>query len=402
MRTPSWRHLTGAAAALALLAGAGSTGGPGGPGGPGGTAEPPEAAGENRLYVPPASAGALKQADALRRAGRAGDATAIARMAGTPQAVWFSGTATGRVANDVRRVVRDAAREGALPVLVLYNIPGRDCSQYSAGGAADTAAYTAWIDEVAKGIGTRRAAVVLEPDSLALLPSDCGRDDAGGTLTAARYTELNHAVDALSGNPGTTVYLDAGHSGWHSVGTIVPRLLRAGAARARGFHLNVANHRGDAELARYGRLVSGCLGYARDGGDPADCPGQRTDTAEADRWLAANVTTGPAGQPHFVTDTSRNGRGPWTPPAGKYTDAQEWCNPPGRGLGRRPATEGTDGPLIDAHLWIKIPGESDGPCLRGTEGPQDPERGTVAPDAGGWFAEQALELVRHANPPLAQ
>ncbi|MFD9504257.1 glycoside hydrolase family 6 protein [Streptomyces sp. NPDC060035] len=82
-----------------------------------------------------------------------------------------------------------------------------------------------------------------------------------------------------------------------------------------------------------------------------------------------------------------------------HTDAQEWCNPPDRGLGARPTIR-TGSPLHDATLWIKIPGELDGLCLRGTNGPEDPERGTVAPAAGAWFPQQPLELVRFAQPPL--
>ncbi len=54
--------------------------------------------------------------------------------------------------------------------------------------------------------------MVLEPDSLALLPSDCGQDDARGSRTAERYTEIHYAVDALEPLAGTKVYLDAGHS----------------------------------------------------------------------------------------------------------------------------------------------------------------------------------------------
>jgi len=67
---------------------------------------------------------------------------------------------------------------------------------------------------------------------------------------------------------------------------------------------------------------------------------------------------------HFVIDTSRNGLGPWTPDAA-YPDPQDWCNPPDRGLGLRPTTD-TGDPLIDAYLWVKVPGESDGQRTRGT------------------------------------
>ncbi|MFD5102266.1 glycoside hydrolase family 6 protein [Streptomyces albidochromogenes] len=61
---------------------------------------------------------------------------------------------------------------------------------------------------------------------------------------------------------------------------------------------------------------------------------------------------------------------------------EDWCNPPGRGLSNRPTTA-TGDPLHDAKLWIKIPGESDGLCLRGTSGPENLERGTVDPATDG-------------------
>ncbi|MDB1086604.1 glycoside hydrolase family 6 protein [Streptomyces sp. ACA25] len=352
-----------------------------------------------RLHIPPANPGALQQIASLVKAGQWKDAALITRMVTTPQAVWLTGQEGHDVRKDARRVVQSAKLQRALPVLSLYNVPGRDCAQYSDGGASDTAEYQEWVDEVAKGIGKRRALIILEPDSLALMPSDCGQDDEEGTLTAARFDEINYAVDTLGALPGTTVYLDGGHSGWHSVNSIVPRLIEGGVDNARGYYLNPSNYQTDEDLARYGRLISGCLAYASAGGDPEDCPNQWWEQEEAQDWLDSNVTADPADWPSFVTDTSRNGLGPWTPPADTYPDAQDWCNPPDRGAGMRPTTD-TGDPLIDAHLWIKIPGESDGECLRGTDGPEDPERGMVLPGAGQWFPEQALELARYAQPPL--
>ncbi|MCU1418567.1 MAG: hypothetical protein JWP32_2741, partial [Schumannella sp.] len=94
-------------------------------------------------------------------------------------------------------------------------------------------------------------------------------------------------------------------------------------------------------------------------------------------------------------------QGPWTPPAGKYTDPEDWCNPPDRGLGVAPTTT-TGDPYVDAFLWIKVPGESDGGCYRGTGGPQDPERHMVDPAAGVWFPQQAAELIRFAKPAITR
>lgn len=56
--------------------------------------------------------------------------------------------------------------------------------------------------------------------------------------------------------------------------------------------------------------------------------------------------------------------------------------------------------LLDAYLWIKVLGESDGQCTRDLtdNGGGDPEWGRVDPAAGHWFPEQALELARLAVP----
>ncbi|MFZ3560613.1 glycoside hydrolase family 6 protein [Streptomyces sp. BH055] len=352
------------------------------------------------LYTPDPDPDAVRQIAGLVKAGQYRDAARITAMIATPQAVWFGDQSPAEVEKLTREAARDADRRADLPVFALYNIPGRDCSNYSAGGAATTAEYQAWIDAVARGIGSRDAMVVLEPDSLALLPADCGQDDAQGTKTTARYAEVNYAVDQLEPLRGTRVYLDTGHPGWHSVNSIVPRLIKGGVGDATGFYTNASNYFTDDANSWYGKLISSCLAYVEESsGDAADCPNQWTPRADAQTWIDAHVRVPASRMAHFVTDSSRNGQGTWTPPPGKYTDAQDWCNPPDRGLGARPTLR-TGDPLQDARLWIKTPGESDGLCLRGTAGPEDPERGTVDPKAGDWFPQQALELVRYANPPL--
>ena len=75
-----------------------------------------------------------------------------------------------------------------------------------------------------------------------------------------------------------------------------------------------------------------------------------------------NMLGGAAPTTRYVIDTSRNGQGPWQPPA--YPDPQDWCNPPDRGVGLPPTLD-TGETLVDAYLWVKIPGESDGECTRG-------------------------------------
>jgi endoglucanase len=381
-----------------------------------------------RFYVPPPNPDGVRQVADLVHAGRLRDAALVGRMITTPQAVWFDEGTPAQVRRSARAVVTAAAHRRAVPVLVAYNLPYRDCSQYSAGGARDTAAYLRWIDGLARGIGRREAVVLLEPDGLGIIPFNTTlageqewcrpTDDQGRPLPGAspedRYRALTGAVARLAALPRVRVYLDGTHSAWLGVGEIASRLARAHVHRTRGFFLNVSNYETTERQLRYGTWISQCLAYAapaaRGGVDPggyASCASQYSPANPADlstwgltdAWYAEHLK-GAVPRAHFVIDTSRNGRGPWTAPADHPAgDPQTWCNPPDRGLGLRPTTR-TGNPLADAFLWIKVPGESDGQCYRWTTGPTDPVRGTVDPPAGVWFPQMALELARNANPPL--
>ncbi|MFC8453298.1 glycoside hydrolase family 6 protein [Kitasatospora sp. NPDC057223] len=352
---------------------------------------------DSRFFVDPGSKAATQAVTDLKAGDLAG-AVAMAKLASQPVAQWFTGTADpAQTTREMATLQAKAALQHRTPVAVAYNIPGRDCSQYSAGGAATSAEYATWVDALAKGIGSHRTVVVLEPDGLALSPSSCGGTAA---QQADRLAETNAAVDRLERQSGALVYLDGGHSSWQNVGTQAQLLNDAGVQRAQGFFLNVSNYQTDADLTRYGTQVAKCSWYLRStpGAAAGDCANQYWPAADADAWYASHVPAD-AKLPHFVIDTSRNGQGPWTP-AASYPDAQTWCNPPARGLGVRP-TANTGVPLLDAFLWIKVPGESDGSCTRGTAGPADPEYGAVDPAAGAWWPAQALSLVEHASPALS-
>jgi endoglucanase len=370
-----------------------------------------------QFYVPKVDHGATAQIAALTAGGDKADAALVRAMADTPQAVWFTGGTPKDVEQGVRATVKRAAAKNTVPVLVAYNVPGRDCAQYSAGGAATGDAYKSWIDGFAAGLGAAEAVVILEPDGLALLPTDCGQPD-----TYDRVALVNYAAHALTAADGDAlVYLDAGHSAWHSVGDIAQRLDQAGVAQLQGFSVNVSNYQPTPQLDQYGTWIAKCLYYAN---NPAEggwrlghydyCASQYYPATASDystwhltdEWYAANVDqaanppTSTTQLAHFVVDTSRNGRGPWTTTT-PYPDKQDWCNPPGRGLGLRPTAD-TGVALADAYLWVKTPGQSDGQCNRGIAGSTtDPEWGGITdPAAGDWFPQQALELARLANPPL--
>jgi endoglucanase len=383
------------------------------------------AARDSRFYVPPPPPGSVQQIKDLVRAGDLRDAVGIARMVTTPQAVWFTSGTPAEVRRSVSRTVAAAARQHAVPVLVAYNLPFRDCAQYSSGGAIDTEAYLAWIRAFAAGIGNRPADVILEPDSLGIIPNNTDingnkewcQPNAPGATPQERYRALNGAVNALSRHQATKVYLDGTHSAWLAVGDISQRLVRAGVQRARGFFLNVSNFQTTSRQLKYGTWISECIAYATSvTGEPAQTnrfkacgsqfypadPNDESTWYKTDQWYAANLG-GAVPKAHFVIDTSRNGQGPWAAPADYPAglDPEVWCNPPDRGLGLRPSTR-TGNRLADAFLWIKTPGQSDGQCTRGTRGPEDPIRKMVDPPAGAWFPQMAIELVRNANPPIVR
>jgi len=406
------------------------------------------------FYVPRPNDDARVQLVELASTGHRIDANLSREMIRTPQAVWFTAGTPSSVQREVRSTVMQAAAKRSVPVLVAYNVPFRDCAQFSAGGATTVQEYMDWIDGFAAGIGDQRAVVILEPDGLGIIPWYDPYGSADGTdalewcqpaeadsETAAddRFLMLNYAVDTLKAHPDVSVYLDGTHSAWLGSGDAAERLVNAGVERADGFYLNVSNYQFTTNLNHYGTWVSSCITYATvvNPDDFFNCPnqywnggplpakiaellgewtgvalsayGEWSDDADAPELNTsginlryANMLGATEPTTHFVIDTSRNGQGPWEPPAGEYPDPQDWCNPPDRGLGQQPTID-TGLPLVDALLWVKIPGESDGECTRGL-GPGgetvDPEWGLIDPAAGEWFPEMALDLVHNASPPL--
>ncbi|MEE1928152.1 glycoside hydrolase family 6 protein [Streptomyces sp. TRM 70351] len=272
---------------------------------------------------------------ALRDAGLTKEAELVEQIAAQPAGEWVG---TEEPQEQTARITGAAEEAGQAALLVLYNIPHRDCGQYSQGGARDADAYREWIDQIVAGIGDREAWIVLEPDALPhLLQPGC----VPAGLHEEQYALLSEAVGKLAGLPDTRVYLDAGNPRWvrDAQGMVEP-LRRAGIGQADGFSLNVSNYETTEANIAYGRRLSAMVG----------------------------------GKP-FVIDTSRNGNGP----AEGAGDAEAWCNPPGRALGEEPTAD-TGEELVDAYLWVKRPGESDGTCKGG-------------PPAGDWYHEYALELA---------
>jgi endoglucanase len=240
---------------------------------------------------------------------------------------WFP---MATVRKQVRKYAKKANRHHRTPLLAIYAIPARDCGGYSAGGL-DHATYKRWVSRIAAGLHGRHAMVILEPDALAHLGMCGGQGNRTGTLA--------YATRVLS-KAGAWVYLDAAHSAWIKPHVMAKRLIKAGVRQARGFSVNVASF-------------------------------VRTDLEKkyAKKILKALRKRG-VGRKHFVMDTSRNGNG--------QTNGNDWCNPLYARLGRKPDVVAKR--KLDAYLWVKSPGESDGYCNGG-------------PYAGAWWPEYALRLM---------
>jgi endoglucanase len=280
-----------------------------------------------RFWVNPANP-AGKAAAALRRS-RPREAGFLEQLARVPTATWLGGWVRD-VRGEVRRIVETAGAQGAIPVLVAYNIPNRDCGEHSAGGERDAASYRKWIRDFAAGLADRRAVVVVEPDAVALTRCLSERQQR------ERFELLADAVRVLR-SARATVYLDAGNARWMKPQEMAARLRRAGIDDADGFALNVSNFIATPTNVAFGESLSRLVGGK-----------------------------------HFIIDTSRNGAGTAT--------GVEWCNAPGQAVGTRPTTN-TGHPLVDAFLWIKQPGESDGTCAGG-------------PRAGTFWNEYAVGLAQ--------
>jgi endoglucanase len=252
-----------------------------------------------------------------QNAGDSRRATIKANLSSKPAGKWF-GNWSGSIKPAVNSYVTAATKKKKTPILVAYNIPGRDaCGGHSSGGTA-VSEYRTWIKSFAGGVGKRRAVVVLEPDSLADFQCMSTAD------ANARQKLLTYATEQFKKSaPNAYVYLDAGNSNWASAQDMSGRLIKSGLKNVRGFSLNVSNYRTTPQESAYAAKVNAEL-------------------------RKRGAKTKP-----YVVDTSRNGKG----------SNGEWCNPAGRKLGatsqvnKKPTAK-----TPEARLWIKTPGESDGNC----------------------------------------
>ena len=233
-------------------------------------------------------------------------------IASQPQATWFTTYNPTAIEAQVSSLASAASAVHQVPVLVAYDIPNRDCGGASAGGAPTIADYETWISNFAAGLGSATAIVLVEPDSLAL-QSCLSSADASARDGAIAFA--GHVI--RTDDPNAKVYFDGGHSNWNPAAQQDAALEAADVTTdANGVFTNVSNFEWTNDELYYGQQIL-------------------TDIGDSSL--------------HLVIDTSRNGTGP----------ANTWCDPSGVSLGMDP-TANTGYSYVDAFLWVKPPGESDG------------------------------------------
>jgi cellulose 1,4-beta-cellobiosidase len=382
------------------------------------------------------------------------------RIASTPTAVWLDRTAaiegtTNSMSNGAMGLADhlDAALEqGAdYATFVIYNLPGRDCSALASNGELgpdDLPRYKSeYIDPIAAIMGDAkysklRIINVIEVDSLPNLVTNTSVEKCAKMKANGGYVQgVSYALNRLGALPNVYNYVDAGHHGWlgwdtnmnPSAELFAETAKMAGFETVHGFITNTANYSAlkepffDANTSVGGTSVRMAKWV--------DFNFYVDELSFAQAFRDKLVSLGFDSKIGMLIDTSRNGWGGAGRPTAKssatdvnmFVDqsridrrvhAGNWCNQSGAGLGERPTVSPAQG--IDAYVWIKPPGESDGaskmiqnedgkgfdrmcdPTYGGNERNGNSKTGALAdaPLSGAWFSAQFQELMKNAYPTL--
>ncbi|TDD19243.1 glycoside hydrolase family 6 protein [Nonomuraea diastatica] len=355
-------------------------------------------------------------------------------------------------------VSQDAAN-GSAPLtiqVVIYNLPNRDCAALASNGELRISenGFNRYQNEYINPIAdilddpqyaNLRIVTIIEPDSLPNLVTnidsfeDCREANGpGGYRDGVRY-----ALDQLHAIPNVYTYVDAAHHawlGWDSNFQPAVDLFyetvaatEAGVDSVDGFIVNTANYSITTEPHfTINTTVNGTSVRQSDWVDWNYYIDELTFARDLrDRLIAKGFRSGLG----MLIDTSRNGWGGSDRPGGpssstnvnQFVDesradqrihAGNWCNQSGAGMGARPTASPASG--LDAYVWVKPPGESDGsseeidndqgkrfdqmcdPAYTGNDLNGHNLTGALpdAPISGQWFSAQFRELLANAYPPI--
>ncbi|MEE1753758.1 glycoside hydrolase family 6 protein [Streptomyces sp. SP18CS02] len=387
------------------------------------------------------------------------------RIANQPTGVWLDRIAAIEGVNGgmgLRDHLDEALKQkgtGELAIqLVIYNLPGRDCAALASNGELGPTEIdkykTQYIDPIAailadpKYAGLRIVNTV-EIDSLPNLvtnttPRPTATPNCDVMKANGNYTKgVGYALNKLGAVGNVYNYVDAGHHGWlgwdDNFGASAELFKQAATAegatvsKVHGFIVNTANY--SALKEEHFTIDDSVNGVSVRQSKWVDWNRYTDELSYAQAMRAKLVSLGFDSGIGMLIDTSRNGWGgtarPTAPGAkttvdtyvngGKYDrriHLGNWCNQSGAGLGERPKAAPAAG--IDAYVWMKPPGESDGASkeIPNTEGKGfdrmcdptytgNPRNGNNlsgaladAPLSGHWFSAQFQELMKNAYPAL--
>ncbi|KAK3995699.1 endo-beta-1,4-glucanase [Cladorrhinum sp. PSN332] len=282
---------------------------------------------------------------------------------------------------EARRVQKKTGKKQIVG-LVLYNLPDRDCSAGESAGEfkSEENGFARYKEEFVKPYAEKLAAakdltfaVVLEPDSLANLVTNLGIPLCAGAADIYREG-VAHAISALQFDH-VNLYIDAAHGGWLGWDGNLP-LAAAEFAEV----LKIANADGKPKKIR--GFATNVSNY-----NPFNAKVRENYTEWSNSWDESHYASSlaphleAAGLPaHFIVDQGR------VHLPGARAEWGEWCNVAPSGFGPVPSTN-TNNTVVDALVWIKPGGESDGQC--GYAG---------APRAGEWHDEYVQQLIKNADP----
>ncbi|MBQ1048264.1 glycoside hydrolase family 6 protein [Micromonospora sp. C51] len=390
------------------------------------------------------------------------------RVSNTPTAVWIDRIAAIEGTDNsqsngpmgIRDHLDEALEQGADYIqFVIYNLPGRDCAALASNGelqADELPKYKAeYIDPIAAIQGDAkyrniRIINVIEVDSLPNLVTNTSGNPGGTVMcdtvkaNGAYVQGVGYALAKLGAFSNVYNYIDAAHHGWigwDSNFTPTAQILKEAATASgstvnhvHGFIVNTANY--SATIEPYVKITDSVNGQTVRQSDWIDWNQYNDEQSFAQAFRQELVGQGFPSGIGMLIDTSRNGWGGPNRPtaAGPTTNVNtyveggrvdrrihpgNWCNQSGAGLGERPKAAPASG--IDAYVWIKPPGESDGssseipnndgkgfdrmcdPTYTGNDRNGNSMSGALpdAPISGAWFPAQFAQLMQNAYPPLS-
>jgi cellulose 1,4-beta-cellobiosidase len=362
-------------------------------------------------------------------------ACAQAELDQTPTAVWLDTIAhASNLSWFLNQAAIQAAGETLVIIIVIYDLPGRDCHALASNGeipAGDLSEYeTSYINPIvatlkADLLPNIRVVLIIEPDSLPNGATNLGTQNCTQAVITGYQQGIAYAMASLT-MENVWQYMDMGHGGWlgwpspglQNIGPLVTATISMTLALnplfvLRGFITNTANY-------------DPWLGYVRPARDPTQtwmsCNNYPSIAPNGFEWCYAynaaideyifhteiiGPTFAALGLPNiWLFDSSRSGQ------AGVRENWGSWCNIVGAGIGPRPAASPqANDTTLDAFVWIKPPGTSDGnseslPTHPAVDGFCDctttngVDSLCPAPQAGFPFPAHFTMLVQNANPQL--